>query len=235
MNSTISSQILSLNNSSQYISQLNVAKNEQVTEEVKRAEQAPADKQQNYVVNLNQNQPPKIIQLSNQIPVGLMNNAQKNQILLYQMQQKQQIEQNNSTNKRTEHSSNLDFKSFNTIDPTIEASQAQKNFSVIFDNKNQSLSPNSNIQLENCEFINSSKANLAKNLPKNCNNNTNDINGKTEAQSQDNNLNNVISGNNNNMRVFLNQDGQIQQNQQHNSFISTENNMPIQLKLVHQG
>lgn len=201
MNPTISSQILSLNNSSQYISQLSVVKNEQLVEEVKRVDQTQ------HVVNLNQNQPPKIIQLSNQIPVGLMNNSQKNQILLYQMQQKQQ---------QTAGS----IKQVDAIEqPNNEASQT----------------PTSNIQLENCEFINSSKANLAKNLV----NSNADLNSKPEAQCQDNKINNLISNNNNNnnnnMRVYLNQDGQIQHNQQQGNFISTENNAPIQLKLIQQG
>ena len=96
--------------------------------------------------------------------------------------------------------------------------------------------PTSNIQLKNFEFINSSKANLAKNLV----NSNADLNSKPEAQGQDNKINNLISNNNNNnnnnnMRVYLNQDGQIQHNQQQGNFISTENNAPIQLKLIQQG
>ncbi len=152
----------------------------------------------NFLVNLNQ--PPKIIQLSNQLQVGLManNSPSKNPILLYQMQQNQMpgkllnqqqqpqqhqlklidssivgIEATDSNISKNADSSTLILlnhqqdvskQNIHHVDSsnTILYATSNQQFTNQMDINNSNIMDANNSSLENCEFINSSKANFAR-------------------------------------------------------------------------
>ena len=160
--------------------------------------------QKNFVVNLNQ--PPKIIQISNQVPMNLMAHQQQQQqqqqqqknspILLYQMQ-------HNQANKICNQQPQQHMPQFKLMDEQCGKPENNSSQNIMLNTSNQ-IEQNSGMLLENCEFINSTKANLARSTSqKYLNQNLNfDENNKPDQQTSE-------LKNDSNIRVYLSQ--QLQQ------------------------
>ena len=171
--------------------------------------------QKNFVVNLNQ--PPKIIQISNQVPMNLIGHQQQQQqqqknspILLYQMQHNQANKICNQQPQQLQQQQQQHMPQFKLIDDQrgkLENNSSSEHViqtqNIMLNTSNQ-LEQNSGMLLENCEFINSTKANLARSTSqKYLSQNLNfEENIKPDQQSNEHK-------NDSNIRVYLSQ--QLQQ------------------------